>query len=122
MMLPVQPSPECVKGCEKDAQADLLAKSKEIIPKLHHAWHKGADRPLDIAVPHLSVLQHQSQACDTMCFKVMQVCLDGWEVPPAKESIQLDPANCVVLTDRGPGLARFCDEVWCTGSSFDPGQ
>src|SRR5918994_59324 len=89
MMLPVQPSPERVKGCEKDAQANLLAEPKEIIPKLHHAWHKGANRPLDVAVPHLSVFQHQSQACDAVLFQGLEIYLDGRQVPPAKEAIQL---------------------------------
>jgi hypothetical protein len=70
VMLPVQPGPERVERCEEDAQADALAESKKIIPELHHSGHKGADGSLDVAVPHLSVLQHQSQACDPMLLQV----------------------------------------------------
>ena len=112
VMLPVQPGPERVERCEEDAQADALAELKKIVPELHHAWHKGADGALDVAVPHLSVLQHQPQACDAMLLQVTQVCLDGWQVPPLKEPFQLNPADCIVLTNRGPGLTRLCDEVW----------
>jgi hypothetical protein len=53
-----------------DAKPHALAEPKEIIPELHHAWHKGAERPLDIAVSHLSILQHQAEACDAMVLQM----------------------------------------------------
>ena len=122
MMLPVKPTPERVEGRQQDAQADPLAEREEIVPERDHVGHEAADRLLEIAVAHLRVLQHQPQAGDAAVLEVAEIGLDRRPVALAVQSLEVDPADAVVLPDRRPGLAALGDEIGGVFRHADPGH
>jgi hypothetical protein len=73
-------------------------------------------------VPHLRVFDHQAKAGDAVIDKMLQVALDTRHVAAAEQAGELDPADRVVLADRGPGRAALVDEVWRVRCHADPRQ
>ena len=122
MVVEVQPHPERVVGRQQDAQPVVLAEREEVVPELHHVGHEGAGRTLEIAVAHLRVFHHQAQHGDAVTLQHGEVSVDGRDIAAAKQRVELDPADRVVLADRVPVGAPVLDEIGRAFGDPDPGQ
>ncbi len=120
MLAPAYPSEEGVEGCEQDSQANLLAKSEQVVPELDHGGHEVPDWPFQETVVALRIFQHQPEAGDAVVSQISQMPLHAWQVTATKKTFQLRPGDRVVLPDRGPRITLGRHEIGGISSAFDP--
>ena len=122
MMAEVQPHPERVVGRQQDAELVLLAEREQVVPELHHVGRVAAGRVFQVPVADLGIFHHQPQHGHAVGLEHGEVPVDGRDVAPSEQGIELDPADRVVLADRVPIGPALLDEIGRPRGHADPGQ